>query len=102
MKPGADSAVALCIDCDGTLLQTDLLHEGVLAMIKQSPWAVLLLPWWLLRGKAYLKERISERVRFDWESMPYCAGILDLIRTARAQGRRVVLATASPYTPWVV
>lgn len=96
MNLGDDSDIALCIDCDGTLLQTDLLHEGVLAMIKQSPWAILLLPLWLFRGKVYLKERVAERVRFDWEGMPYCAGILELIQSARAQGRNIVLATASP------
>ena len=96
MKPSDSHDVALCIDCDGTLLQTDLLHEGVLAMAKQSPFAIFLLPWWLLHGKVYLKERIAERVNFDWACLPYCAQILELIAVARAQGRRVVLATASP------
>lgn len=88
--------IALCIDCDGTLLRTDLLHESVLLMLKQAPFAIFMLPVWLLRGKAYLKERISERVVFDWASLPYCAEILDAIGAARAAGRKTVLATASP------
>ena len=88
--------IALCIDCDGTLLRTDLLHEGVLLLLKRAPWALFLLPFWLCRGKAYLKERIAERVRFEWEALPYNHEILALIRTAREEGQEVVLATASP------
>ena len=30
-------AVPLCIDCDGTLIRTDLLHEGLLLLVKQAP-----------------------------------------------------------------
>lgn len=88
--------VVLCIDCDGTLLRTDLLHESVMLLLKQAPWALLWLPFWLMRGKAYMKARIAEHVRFNWATLPYCPEVLDLIRVERAKGRRVVLATASP------
>ena len=87
--------VPLCIDCDGTLLHTDLLHESILLLIKQAPLALLLLPFWLLRGKAYLKERIAERVQFDWSTLPYNQDVLKLIADGRADGRKIVLATAS-------
>ena len=96
MKPLANNNVALCIDCDGTLLRTDLLHESVLLLIKQAPLSLLLLPFWLLRGKAYLKERIAERVQFDWSTLPYNDEVLKLIADGRAGGRQIVLATASP------
>lgn len=91
---GAD--IPLCVDCDGTLIQTDLLHEGLLLMVKQAPMALLLLPLWLLRGKAFLKARVAERVRFDWKTLPYSKRVLEIGAEARAQGRTVVLATASP------
>lgn len=89
----------LCIDCDGTLLHTDLLHEALLLLVKQSPRSLLSLPAWLAQGKAFLKARLAERVRFDWASLPYRESVLELLRTARAEGRRTVLATASP-KPW--
>lgn len=97
MNPLKNNNVALCIDCDGTLLRTDLLHESVLLLIKQAPLSLLLLPFWLLRGKAYLKERIAERVQFDWSTLPYNDEILKLIAAGRASGRQIVLATASPH-----
>ena len=89
-------AVPLCVDCDGTLIRTDLLYEGLLLLVKQAPLALLLLPLWLLRGKAYFKQRVAERVAFRWDSLPYRERVLELMRAARAAERPVLLATASP------
>jgi len=52
----SEKEIPLCIDCDGTLLRTDLLHESVLLMLKQAPFAVFMLPIWLMRGKVHLKD----------------------------------------------
>ena len=49
-------SVPLCIDCDGTLLRTDILHEMVFRLLKVAPWRLLWLPLWLVRGKAFLKQ----------------------------------------------
>jgi len=86
----------LCIDCDGTLLRTDLLHEAVFLLAKQYPQGLFLLPIWLLRGKVYLKERLAQHVSFDWSTLPYHEDVLALIAEAREHGRKIVLATASP------
>ena len=96
MNQVKETTVPLCIDCDGTLVHTDLLHESVLLLVKQAPWAIFMLPVWLLRGKAYLKERIAERVSFNWSALPYCVEVLEAIARARTAGRKVVLVTASP------
>ncbi|RZU02661.1 UbiA family prenyltransferase [Rivibacter subsaxonicus] len=85
----------LYVDLDGTLIATDLLHESLVLLVRDRPLAALQLPGWLLRGKAAFKREIARRVRLDPAALPYRAEVLDLIRTARAQGRRVVLATAS-------
>ncbi len=101
MSAGFDgwNDVPLCIDCDGTLIRTDLLHEALILLVKQAPLSLLLLPVWLLRGKAHFKEQIARRVRFRWDTLPYTPRILELARAARAANRQVVLATASP-RPW--
>jgi 4-hydroxybenzoate polyprenyltransferase len=82
----------LCVDLDGTLLRTDLLYEAVLALLRANPFYVLLLPWWLLRGKAALKAEISRRVELDPADLPYDERVLDLLRAH--DGTRV-LCTAS-------
>lgn len=86
----------LCIDCDGTLIATDLLYEAFFLMLKQYPLGLLLLPFWLLKGKVYLKERLAEHVTFNWDTLPYREEIISLIKIAREQDRKVVLVTASP------
>lgn len=85
----------LYVDLDGTLIASDLLHESVLRLMRASPLSVLKLPFWLLRGKANLKRQIALRVKVEPQSLPYRPEVLDTIRQAREQGRRVVLATAS-------
>ncbi len=86
----------LCVDCDGTLLKTDLLHEAVFLLAKQSPAYLFMLPFWLMRGKAYLKHQIANHVTIDFASLPIRDEIIALINSAREEGSKVILITASP------
>ena len=86
----------LCVDCDGTLIATDLLYEAFFLLLKQYPIGLFLLPFWLIKGKVYLKERLAEHVVFDWSTLPYRQELIEVINNARGQGRQTVLATASP------
>ena len=54
------------MDCDGTIPKTDLLHEALVLMVKQAPAYLLLLPIWLLLGKARFEERVASKVSFNW------------------------------------
>lgn len=92
---GSKALPPLYVDLDGTLVATDLLHESCLALLRSSPAKVLQTPLWLLRGKAFLKQQIASHVTIDTSVLPYRAAVVDLVRKARDQGRRVVLATAS-------
>jgi 4-hydroxybenzoate polyprenyltransferase len=87
----------LCIDCDGTLIKTDLLHEAFLLLLKQSPLKLGKLFFWFLKGKSFLKLKLSEAVEFNYSSLPYRGEILDLIKQERKKGRKIALATASPF-----
>ena len=90
----ADQPV-LCVDLDGSLIRTDLLHESTLLLAKQHPLALLALPGWLAQGKAAMKSRIAERVAPDPALLPYREDLLTWLREQRAQGRKLVLCTAS-------
>lgn len=93
--PAHFTDLPLCIDLDGTLLKTDMLHETLILLIKRNPLYVFMLPLWLLRGKAYLKKQIASRVEFDPSCLPYRADLIAHLREERAAGRRVILTTAS-------
>lgn len=86
----------LCIDCDGTLIATDLLYEAFFLLLKQYPIGLFYLPFWLLKGKVYLKERLADHVTFNWSTLPYRKEVLSLMDNARVGGQKTVLATASP------
>ena len=85
----------LCIDLDGTLVRSDTLVESLLVVLKQRPWLVLLLPLWLLRGKAELKRQIAARAELDPGTLPYHTDLVDWLRTQAAAGRKIYLATAA-------
>ena len=87
--------VPLCVDLDGTLVKTDMLLESVLVLIKRRPLAVLFLPFWLLKGKAYLKRRIADQVNLDVRCLPYHPQLLDHLIQESESGRRLVLVTAT-------
>ena len=85
----------LCVDLDGTLLATDILWESVLLLLRHTPWLVLCLPLWLLRGKAYMKRRIAERVTLDVSTLPYRDEVIQFLAQEATAGRYIVLVTAS-------
>ncbi len=86
---------ALVVDLDGTLIRTDLLHESVFGLLRQGLVNVLLIPFWLLRGKAHMKEQIAARVPLRIDLLPWQEEFLAWLRGEHAAGRRLVLATAS-------
>lgn len=86
---------SLYVDLDGTLISADVLHESLARLPRIAPWALLAVPVWLARGKAVLKRELADRVDIDVTTLPYRAEVLEMIRSARDEGCRVVLATAS-------
>jgi len=92
---GGIGEIPLCVDLDGTLLRTDLLHETLLQLLRAEPWKVPLLPLWLAGGKAAFKRRVAGGVELDAALLPYREDLLEWLRSEKAAGRRLVLATAS-------
>lgn len=85
----------LVVDLDGTLIRTDLLVESGFAHLGENPLEIFSLPGVLRQGKAALKDHLAERTPIDPALLPYDEAVLDLVRRAKAEGRRVVLASAS-------
>jgi 4-hydroxybenzoate polyprenyltransferase/phosphoserine phosphatase len=93
--PQAGEAPVLVIDLDGTLCLTDTLHENLIALLARRPLALPGLVGALLRGKAAFKRRVAEAHVTPGHALPYNEEVLELARRARAEGRRVVLVSAS-------
>lgn len=91
-----NKAIPLAVDLDGTLIATDLLWEGLFALLKKNPLYFFVIPFWLAGGPARLKQAIAERVEIEPESLPYREELLARLRADHAAGRRIVLATGTP------
>ncbi len=88
-------AVPLVVDLDGTLTRSDTLYESFLLLLKRAPHLALLVPLWLLKGKANLKAELARRVELDPGDLPYCQPLIDHLKAEKQAGRRLVLATAA-------
>ncbi|WP_034156636.1 UbiA family prenyltransferase [Sphingomonas sp. ERG5] len=91
----APLARPLYVDLDRTLIAADVSMETWLTFAKRGIGPALLLCWWLLRGRAYAKSMVARRVSLNPAMLPYREEVLEIVRTARAEGRRVVLASGS-------
>ena len=91
----ADGPEPLAVDMDGTLLCTDTLLEAVLVLVRQRPWCVLLLPFWLLQGRARLKRRVASHATLDIGSLPANLPLLAWLQQQRAAGHRLHLVSAA-------
>jgi len=95
MRGSALESRPLCVDLDGTLLRTDLLWESFLRLLRQRPVTALLALLQLLRGRSRLKAFIGMRVQLAGCCIPFNENFLAWLKTEKANGRRLVLATAS-------
>ncbi len=89
------SDAVLVVDLDGSLLRSDALLECVARVAASKPWLLLAVPFWLLRGRAYLKARLAQAAELQCGLLPFRGDVLALVAQAREEGRTTVLATAS-------
>jgi len=86
---------AIYVDLDGTLIRSDLLMESLLATARAQPLRLLFVPWWLLRGRACLKENLAAAGGVDVRTLPYRAELVEWLQQQARSGHRLILTTAA-------
>jgi len=89
------SNIPIYVDLDGTLVATDTLWESVVVALRNNPFLLLRLPFYLLRGKAAFKDVVASHATIAVELLPYDAALVTFLREQHARGRTIVLATAA-------
>jgi len=84
----------LCVDLDGTLIQTDLLVEGLVAILTNRR-LLGKLPRLFATRRAGFKRNVAALAAIDASLLPYNRPLLAYLREQKASGRRLVLATAA-------
>lgn len=88
--------IPLVVDLDGTLISSDLLWESLFLLLSKNILYIFIIPFWLIKGKAYLKTTIAARVSIDAAYLPYRQNFLNFLKDRHLDGQRIILATASP------
>ena len=84
----------ICIDLDGTLVDTDTLIEGLVAIVSGRR-SLSDLRGLLTLNRAVLKRRVAELVDCAPETLPYNSALIAYLQERRWEGHRLVLATAA-------
>lgn len=95
--PSNASPIPLVVDLDGTLVRTDTLHEGLLALAATRPRMLLQVPKWLAEGRAGLKARLADQGVMAPDSLPLNDAVIDMLKAARAEGRPTALVSAADH-----
>lgn len=94
-KKSAASQIPLVVDLDGTLLKVDSLHEAFVEFLSKKPIHAVRALASLKQGRAAFKEAIADHVLPQAETLPVDEAVLDVMKRAREDGRKVYLATAA-------
>lgn len=85
----------MCVDLDGTLVNTDIFLENLLILIKKQPKMIFMMPIWYLKGKAYFKNEVIKRSTIDYEKLPYNKQLIYFLKKKAASGQKLILVTGS-------
>lgn len=87
----------LFVDLDGTLVRTDTLIESFFCLLRINILYIFVVPFWVFRGKAVLKDEIAKRTKLDPALLPYQDDFLTYLRDEHTKKRQLILATAANY-----
>jgi phosphoserine phosphatase len=84
----------ICVDLDGTLIQTDILVESLLLACRS--WTTLRsIPRLLVRGKAAFKAGLAKSCTLPYALLPYDTVLIEFLKQKKAMGSALFLVTAS-------
>lgn len=86
------------VDLDGTLIRTDVFFESIIKFIKQNPFRIFQIFFWILHGRSFAKERVAQLVELDIKYFPYETELIDYLKKQKKQNKTIILATAASKT----
>ena len=91
-----DENKILFVDLDGTLIREDLSNLAFINFLKNNPLKLIFyLLIFIIRGKAYLKEKISENFNIPINKLTFNKSALKYIRDVKNRHRVVYLISGS-------
>jgi 4-hydroxybenzoate polyprenyltransferase len=91
----SDDKTPLCVNLDGTLIESDVAVECFLRCLKDNAQNAFFAVSWLIRRTAHLNAEMARRVSLNVELLPVNTRLLAWLQSERRRGRRLVLCTAA-------
>lgn len=92
-----NKASPIYVNLDRGLLNTYLLMEVIVLLVKKSPINLIKVPLWLLKGTLFTKARFEELAGFDPALLPYNKHLLSFLDSEQKKGRKVYLTNSSSH-----
>jgi 4-hydroxybenzoate polyprenyltransferase len=86
----------LVIDMDRALFKTDPAVESFLSLFASRPWHAIRLALGAFRNTATFSKRVTDAARLEMSLLPLDPSVVDVIATAREQGREIYTVSAVP------
>ena len=87
--------VPLCVDLDGTLVNTDTLWELFLLRCKKNPIAAFFSLFLLFKGKQFFKAELADKTQLEAAYLPYNHRFIEYLKAEKQRGRKLILVTGS-------
>lgn len=89
------SPLPLVLDLDGTLIRTDTFHKMMVGLFVKKPWLLFLVPYWFIKGRAFVKARLTDHIDLSPHHLPYNLELLTFAKDEAQKGRPLILATGT-------
>ncbi len=87
--------IPLYVDLDNTLIGTDILWEQLISLAFHKPFLMPLMIFAGFKGKARLKEYLSDHIELPIEHLPWSKSVIEHLQRHKNKGGLVILATAT-------
>lgn len=85
----------ICVDLDGTLINTDLSIDAAKKFVEKNVFNVFRLVFWYFKGIQYLKCKVAEETEVDVSVLPYNFSFLSYLTHKKSDGCKIYLATGA-------
>ncbi len=92
------SSLPIAVDLDGTLTRANSIWEQVVLLLRTRPWMIVMLPFWLIKGRPALKARLARVAPIERIALPFHSQLVEYLNEQSVIGREIVLVTAADQT----
>ncbi len=84
----------ICVDLDGTFIYNDVTQIAIRKFVKKNYLNTVKILFWFLRGRAFLKKQLAQKVDLDIADLKINNTVLNMLKEYKKSGYKIYLATA--------